>query len=109
MKRIKQLQAPCLFLIAALILGCATTGPFREFAPEVNRLRMGMIEGEVRALLGSPWIAAPGIYQEEYGEQTGYGWDYRRRGQLGQDLHLTVFFKDGRVVGWREWRPALNL
>ena len=97
----------CVVLPLIAIAGCATTGPFKEFTTDVQRLRIGMTEAEVRAALGPPessgywWKDQEGIFYRE--------WDYRRKGHLGQDLHLTVTFKEGQVLHWEEWRPALNL
>ncbi len=92
---------------ASLFLcGCATTGPFKEFSKDIEKLSVGMTESQVHAVLGQP--ESTGFEEVHCGEGCR-GWDYRRTGALGQDLHLTVFFKSGRVVGWREWRPALNL
>ena len=107
MKNVKTVKA----VIGALCLGlfssgCATTGPFKEFAGEIQQLRMGMTQTEVSRLLGRP--QADGYFNEVRCKKC-WGWDYRRTGRFGQDLHLTIFFKEGRVVDWEEWRPALNL
>ncbi len=92
-------------LIVATLAGCATTGPFKEFADDVQQLRMGMTEAEVEAIFGPPRMQG---YRDEQRCKGCWGWGYRRT-STWRAVYLSIFFTDGRVVDWEEWRPALNL
>lgn len=91
--------------VSMTLIGCATTGPFKEFADDVQKLKVGMTQAEVEAALGPPQLQG---YLDETSCKGCWGFDYRKKNPFGT-VYLSVFFKEGRVISWKEWRPALNL
>lgn len=88
--------------------GCATARPpFPEFAEEVRHLRIGMTQEEVRATLGQPRLQGWELHPKF--QQQLWTFDYMKIRTFVGDLHLIIFFKDNRVIDWKEWHIPLNL
>jgi outer membrane protein assembly factor BamE (lipoprotein component of BamABCDE complex) len=94
-------------LFCVVIIGCSATGPYKEFSGIVNQLRKGMTQDEVKAIAGEPTFEG----YRMHGRLNKQLWMYSYREiTLWQSVHLTVYFSDknGTVVDWEEWAPALN-
>lgn len=100
-------------MLAVLLMlgsaGCATLGPYREFAPYTSQLQVGMTQEQVRRVLGEPRKAGYFPCKLLGGEPT-WRWDYRKVRSLWRGIHLAVFFSspDGTVISWEEWPEAAS-
>lgn len=90
MRRMMQLALAA--LAAAVICGCSTVN--------VNDLKLGMVEDEVRAAIGEPTsIRASKQYADE---ETAAVWEYLPPLFTWAPKTYWVYFENGKVVQWGE-------
>ena len=82
------------------VIGCSTTGPYKEFSGIVSQLRKGMTQDEVKAIAGEPTFEGKGMNWRT--NELLWTYTYRETGSFWREVFLDIFFKDDKVVDWQE-------